>query len=491
MEVDSKLSDAKLSGTKLEINEINTYSNESLDDSQPLYPEAEKKLIHKFDWRLMPMFATIYFFSSLDRSNIGNAKVAGMDVDLGLTASQFSTVVSVLYATYIPFMIPGVWLMKQFKKPKWYLFATMFSWSICSLCMMFAKGYSTLIILRLLIGLFEGSYFSCISVITSDYFFPHELGRRTAYFFASSSLASAFGGLIATGITNITSGSLKSWQYIFLIEGLLSIFTGFWLLFCLPDNPEAMLSTDDERAVYADRERRRAFFTDQSPFELSEVWEAFKDYKTHFSVVIQFTQDICLYGFSTFLPSILKSGLHYDALQAQYLSVPVYLLGGLIFLIAAEYSDKKRTRGPVIAFCNIFGITGYILLLAVSNDKVKYFACYLICFSIYTGTGINESWLASNTAGRYKRYTSIGINQTLGNVSGAISPQVYRAPPNYVLGHAFTLGCLVVSTICSLVCSWLLRRRNDHNEKVMETGIDDRGRKRLRGDDSPEFRFLT
>lgn len=481
----------KLSDTKLEVEEIKDQDVESIDESQPLYPEAEKRLVHKFDWRLMPMFGTVYFFSSLDRSNIGNAKVAGMDVDLGITAAQFSTVVSVLYATYIPFMIPGVWLLKQCKKPKLYLFSMMFCWSICSLCMMFAKGYSTVIVLRLLIGLFEGSYFSCIAVITSDYFFPHEMGRRTAYFFASSSLASAFGGLIGTGITKISSGSLKSWQYIFLIEGILSIIAGFWLLFGLPDTPEQMLKTDEERAVYADRERRRAFFTDNSPFETSEVWEAFKDYKTHFSVVIQFTQDVCLYGFSTFLPAILRTGLHYDALQAQYLSVPVYLLAGLIFLAAAEYSDRKRTRGPVIAFCNIFGMTGYVLLLAVNNDKVKYFACYLICFSIYTGTGINESWLASNTAGRYKRYTSIGINQTLGNVAGAISPQVYRAPPDYVLGHAFTLGCLVVSTVCCLVCSWLLRGRNAHNERVLQTGVDDRGRKRQRGDDLPEFKFLT
>ncbi|TID30299.1 hypothetical protein CANINC_001179 [Pichia inconspicua] len=491
MELDSKISDQKLSVTKFSIEELKPLDTESLTDKKPLYPEAERKLVHKFDWRLMPMFSTVYFFSSLDRSNIGNAKVAGMDVDLGLSAAQFSTVVSVLYATYLPFMVPGVWLMKQCKRPRFYLFGMMFSWSICSLCMMFAKNYGTVIVLRLLIGLFEGSYFSCIAVITSDYFFPHEMGRRTAYFFASSSLASAFGGLIGTGITEIKSGSLKSWQYIFLIEGLLSIFTGFWLLFFLPDTPEQLLSNEEERAVYADRERRRAFFTDQSAFERSEVWEAFKDYKTHFSVVIQFTQDVCLYGFSTFLPAILKSGLHYSSLQAQYLSVPVYLLGGLIFLIAAEYSDKKRTRGPVIAFCNVFGMTGYILLLVVSNDKVKYFACYLICFSIYTGTGINESWLASNTAGRYKRYTAIGINQTLGNVAGAISPQVYRKPPDYVLGHAFTLGCLVVSTIASLTCSWLLRRRNAANQKVMETGVDNRNKKRVRGDDSPEFRFLT
>ncbi|KAG0678875.1 hypothetical protein C6P40_000977 [Pichia californica] len=463
---------------------------EPIDSFNPIDQAAEKRLVHKFDWRLMPMFATMYFFSSLDRSNIGNAKVAGMTADLGISDVQYSNVVSVLYATYLPVMLPGVWFMKRCKKPRYYMAGMMFCWSLCSLFTLFAKSYGSLIALRLLIGLFEGSYFSCIAVITTDYYLPVELGRRTAYFFASSSLASAFGGLIATGITKITSGNLKSWQYIFLIEGILSCIAVAWLFFGLPDSPDQLIKTDEEREVYKDRERRRILYTDTNGFEFKEVLAACTDYKTSFSVVIQFTQDICLYGFSTFLPIILKSGLKFNSLQAQYLSVPVYLLAGIIFLIAAEISDRKKIRGPIIAFTNIFGITGYILLLAVKNNAVKYFACYLICFSIYTGTGINESWLASNTSPRFKRYTAIGLNQTLGNVSGAISPQVYRKSPDYVLGHAFTLGCLIVSSICSLICSWLLHKRNLHNEKVMETGVDDRNRKRDYGDDSPEFRFI-
>lgn len=452
--------------------------------------EIERKLVHKFDWRLMPMLATIYFFSSLDRSNIGNASVAGMNADIGISSTQFSNVASVLYATYLPVMLPGVWLMKLCPKPKYYLAGMVFCWSVCSLCTMFATGYGSLMAIRLLLGLFEGSFFSCMSIIATDYYFPDELGRRTAYFFASSSLASAFGGLIATGITKISSGSLKPWQYIFLIEGILSLLASIWLFLGLPDNPTGLIKTEEEKQAYEDRERRRVFFMDSSSFQWSEVLEAFADYKTHLSYVIQFTQDVCLYGFSTFLPSILKSGLGYDALEAQYLGVPVYLFAGIVFLVAAELSDRTRMRGPFIAFTNIFGIAGYILLLAVKNDGVKYFACYLVAFSIYTGTGINESWIASNTAPRYKRYTSIGLNQTLGNVSGAISPQVYRSPPNYTLGHAFTLGCLVISSICSMTSSILFYRRNKQNQRVIETGIDDRGRRRTIGDDSPEFQFL-
>lgn len=476
------IAEGKLGNIEIEV--------KSLQFPESINPALEKKLIHRFDWRLMPMFATMYFFSSLDRSNIGNAKVAGMDVDIGITDSQYSTAVSVVYATYLPVMLPGVWLMKQFKQPKYYLSAMMACWSFASLFTMFANNYASLLALRLLIGLFEGSFFTCMSVITTDYYFPHEIGRRTAFFFTAASWASAFGGLIGTGISEIKTGKLASWRYIYLIEGLLSLCGAAWIFFGLPDGPSQLVKTDEEREVFEDREMRRKFFTDEDGFDVKEIFAAITDYKTQFSVVIQFCQDICLYGFSTFLPSILKSGLKYNALQAQYLSVPVFLFAGGVFFVCAELSDKKKMRGPFIAFTNIFGITGYILLLAVNNNAVKYFACYLISFSTYTGTGINESWVASNTAPRFKRYSAICINQTLGNVAGAISAQVYRAPPKYTLGHAFTLGCLVVSTISACTCSWLLHKRNLHNQKVMETGVDDRKRSRTIGDDSPEFRFL-
>jgi len=57
-------------------------------------------------------------------------------------------------------------------------------------------------------------------------------------------------------------------------------------------------------------------------------------------------QDILLYGFSTFLPSILKA-MNYDTLQSNYLTIPVYLWGAIIFLCLAWVSDRHEIRGPV------------------------------------------------------------------------------------------------------------------------------------------------
>jgi MFS transporter, ACS family, DAL5 transporter family protein len=95
-------------------------------------------------------------------------------------------------------------------------------------------------------------------------------------------------------------------------------------------------------------------------------------------------QDILLYGFSTFLPSILKA-MNYDTLQSNYLTIPVYLWGAMIFLCLAWVSDRYEIRGPVscktlfietqslsipqiVMFANVFGIIGYVLLLTVKHN---------------------------------------------------------------------------------------------------------------------------
>jgi hypothetical protein len=59
----------------------------------------EKKTLFKLDILLVPLMCAIYLISFLDRANIGNARVAGLQEDLKLTDRQYQTGV---YLTIIP-----------------------------------------------------------------------------------------------------------------------------------------------------------------------------------------------------------------------------------------------------------------------------------------------------------------------------------------------------------------------------------------------------
>lgn len=57
---------------------------------------VEKKLVRKLDLFTIPVYVIIYFFSFLDRSNIGNSKAAGMATDLKLKISEFNVIMTLL-----------------------------------------------------------------------------------------------------------------------------------------------------------------------------------------------------------------------------------------------------------------------------------------------------------------------------------------------------------------------------------------------------------
>jgi hypothetical protein len=49
------------------------------------------------DMYLLPFLSLMYFFNSVDRSNLGNAKTDGMDVDLGFKGEQYSLLILLFY----------------------------------------------------------------------------------------------------------------------------------------------------------------------------------------------------------------------------------------------------------------------------------------------------------------------------------------------------------------------------------------------------------
>lgn len=56
--------------------------------------EKEKSQIYrKVDYRLVPMLALLYLISHLDRANIGNAKIEGMEDDLGMSDLDYNIAV--------------------------------------------------------------------------------------------------------------------------------------------------------------------------------------------------------------------------------------------------------------------------------------------------------------------------------------------------------------------------------------------------------------
>lgn len=70
------------------------------ESNQPRYDSKEtQKILRRVDYRLMPVLTFLYLVSFLDRGNIGNARVAGLNTDLKLTGGQFNLALTVKNST--------------------------------------------------------------------------------------------------------------------------------------------------------------------------------------------------------------------------------------------------------------------------------------------------------------------------------------------------------------------------------------------------------
>ena len=201
------------------------------------------------DLRLIPMLAVLYLLSFLDRSNIGNAKIQGMNVDLNLSGSEYSMAATVFFFTYCLFEIPSNLLLKRFRPSVW-LPSIMIAWGTVMTLMGLVQNYHGLLIARVFLGVAEAGLYPGVAYYLTMWYVRSELALRQGLFFSAASMAGAFSGLLAYAIAKMDGvGGYEGWRWIFILEGLLTVVVAVAAFFLLYDFPEtAAFLTVEEKA---------------------------------------------------------------------------------------------------------------------------------------------------------------------------------------------------------------------------------------------------
>ncbi|KAI1084511.1 retrograde regulation protein 2 [Whalleya microplaca] len=434
----------------------------------------EKALVRRLDCFIAPVMMVLMLISYLDRGNIGFAATQGMTVDIHLKGSELNTSVSVFYIFYILAEFPTSILVKRLQFNRVIPVIT-FCWGLVCLCTGFIRSFGPLVIVRILLGFFEGCLFPSMTLLLCNWYKREELAVRVAFLFIASALSGAFGGMLAWAMLSMDGvANLSGWRWLYIIEGLITIAWAGCCTIVVPKNYEtAYFLNSEQKALMRRRAEEMEPYSGGSGHYMREyIKEAAKDIKSWVHGVIQIAVVTILYGFSTFLPIIIKEGFYYSTVQAQYLVIPVNLWGALVYAIGAFLSDKYQRRFLPLVICAPFGIVGYTILLCNVHPAVKYFATYLIAIPCFLCTGSNIAWLSGNCAPDGKRAASLGILLSLTNVGGVVSGQIYQsnAGPAFVLGHAWSLGCLAFAWFGWWVVRWIYIMRQSSKDRAVSEG---------------------
>jgi MFS family permease len=175
----------------------------------------DRSLNRKFDIHILPFLFGIWLFSFIDRSNIGNARIAGLATDLGIAkGTSFNVALLVFYIPYILVDVPSNLLVKKFRAGI-YLPSLITAWGLVCMCMGFIKSFAGLIVCRLLLGLFEGGILGGVIIYLAMFYPRHVMMVRNGLFYCAAPLSGAFGGLLASGLAKIEVGGYNKWPWIF------------------------------------------------------------------------------------------------------------------------------------------------------------------------------------------------------------------------------------------------------------------------------------
>lgn len=107
------------------------------------------------------------------------------------------------------------------------------------------------------LGVFEAGFVPGCAYLMGSYYTKNEYLKRYAVFFSAAIISGAFNGLFATLLAMADgAGGLKGWQWIFVVEGLITCVVAFLSFFFMVDFPaRSKLFTPEEKAVIADRQR--------------------------------------------------------------------------------------------------------------------------------------------------------------------------------------------------------------------------------------------
>ena len=431
---------------------------------------AECKLKRKLDACILPLTTLLYLSAYLDRGNMGNARLQGVQRDLmGNSDTQFSIALTSFYIAYIAFNVPGNVLVKVLKPPT-ALAIGAFIWGMASTLQAAVFNFPGIIVCRIFIGIGEACFGPAVPFYYSMWYKREEIAIRNALFIGCGALAGAFGGLIAYSVSFVHSSSIgATWRILFLIEGLPTIVLALLIFLFLPNRPEtSKYLSDEERALATSRlSHGQSDSAHTTKFQWSGFRRAITDYKIYCCAVIYLGVNLTLSSISGFLPTIITS-LGYSNADAQLYSIPPYACAAVFMIIVSFLSDRIHCRGLFIAGAMMTSSTGWIILLTVvANQHARYFATFLLVMGSFAAVPLTLSWVSNNAPNESQRAVELGMLNGIGQCFAILATFIFPSAdkPFWRKGFGLNLAFNALAALVAIGLHVILRRENSRRDK--------------------------
>ncbi|KAK1764342.1 MFS general substrate transporter [Phialemonium atrogriseum] len=443
--------------------------------------DEEARVVRKADFLFLPLFALMFTWMAIDRTNVSGVLTTTFLKDTGMTRDQANTGISLLWFGIVLLEIPSNVVLHRVGAHYW-IPAQVIVWGLIEVLQAFVKNAGGWYAARLFLGLGESGFIPGALYTLSRWYTQDELAKRTTLFFLGPSISAAFGSLISAGALRLEGeGGLKGWQWIFIICGVSTIAVGVLAFAFVPKSPHhtdrlfgglvpirGWLS-EREADVFVARIIRRDPRKGQAAklkITLKDITDVLLTWETWPYLLVCLSGLQSVNGLSTWGATIIQS-LGFSRIRANLLNAPGPILGSLTGLALASLVDRYKRFGYAIIFSALWTLAGLIALYhlpVTAKASWSFYAAYIVTQAAPAWQPLNVVWLALNFKTPQKRAIAYAVYIGCSNLGGTYGNQVFRGSdaPLYRKAWAacISLGAvwLALLILQTTAFKWLNRR---------------------------------
>lgn len=480
--------------------EVDTGAQLDASIHTPLDPGESLRIRRKIDRHIIPLMCILYWIQFMDKTTLGSSSILGILKATHLTTNQYNWLGTIFYLGYLAFEFPQNWALQKLPVGRW-MSLNILIWGIALCSHAACKNFSGLLACRLILGICEGSITAGFLIVSSMFYTRKEQTARVGYWFLMNGTAQIISGFISFGSLHIHTTRFEPWQWLMIITGTLTLFTGITFFFLFPDSPtNAWFLTEDERAKAIRRIKENQTGVENKRFKKEQMIEALTDPKTWLFAL-----------FSAFgnIPNSLTNQIQIIIVSFGFNPLQTTLLGSVsgsveivtIFTgvtIASRIPNSIAWVGILFFVPNLLGV--FLVNFLPWHDKVGLLFAVWMTIVGTTSFALALSWVSQTTAGHTKRVTTNAVMLSAYCIGNAAGPFMWKAkykPRNHVpwviIGICFVSCMILLFSIRVLLSRENKRRdtepRDNSYDDVYVTKIDEGNRVEIKV--SKEFLDLT
>ncbi|OTB06846.1 hypothetical protein M426DRAFT_20594 [Hypoxylon sp. CI-4A] len=425
--------------------------------------EEERRLVRKIDARIMVWAWLMFCALDMHRRNINRAISDNMLAEIGMNTNDYNYGQTIFLACFLAAELPSGLISKKLGADVW-IPTIMVSWSITAMCQAFLKNRAGFYAIKALLGLLMGGFIPDVILYLTYFYKSRELPLRLAWFWTALSTVNIVGSLLAAGILQMRGiHGWSGWQWLFLIEGLITTIIGILSWGLMPPSPTQTRHwfrgkdgwfTDHEEYILVNRLLRddpsKGDMNNRQAVGPSQLLKAVSEWEMWPLYIIGLTTYIPPAPPANYLSYILRQ-IGFSVFEANLLAIPSQFLFAVNLLVVTWISRRINERSIISSSSNIW-IFPWILALVLLPDDASPWVRYAMLTGLLSYPychAILVAWNAKNSNAVRTRAVSAALYNMFVQSGNIIASNIYRDDdqPLYRRGNRALLGITVFNIV--------------------------------------------